>query len=118
MSIIFTTSTPCENTWKKLLFEESVELVLRNFYKVVHYELSVPVSNSLMKRVFSIMANIWTNEQNGLHFDVVEGEHQSKLNFGMSYGDFYDYVSQKPELFQEVSQARGQPKSSGVASKN
>ena len=72
-----------------------------NLKKIVGRVLSIPVSDSFVERIFSLMGQCWTDERNRMRSELVKAELIVKVNFGMSCAEFHDFVTlpaQKPLL--------------------
>ena len=63
-----------------------------NLNKVVGKVLSIPVSNTFVEIIFSLMGQCWTNKRNRMPSELVKAELLVKINFGMSCAEFHDFV--------------------------
>ncbi|GFU98787.1 hypothetical protein TNCV_1215031 [Trichonephila clavipes] len=43
-----------------------------NLLKIVQFVCSVPVSNTFVERIFSVMGNVWTDERNSFAVNTVK----------------------------------------------
>lgn len=58
--------------------------------------LAISVNNSYVEGIFSIMNNIWSDEQNRLKVESVKAEICTKMNYDMKCKEFNEYI-RKPK---------------------
>lgn len=71
-------------------FEENEKC--HDLFKIVAFSLSIPHSNAMCERVFSLMAARWNKERNLLAMATVEAELMIKENFKMTCLKFNEYL--------------------------
>lgn len=81
--------------WKKIFVSDEDDN-LSKLLKIVRCILSIPVNNSYVEGIFSIMNNVWSDERNRLKVESVKTEICTKLNYKINCGEFYKYIT-KPE---------------------
>lgn len=54
--------------------------------------MAIPVSNSFVEGIFSLMGNIWTDERNRMGVELVKAELCIKINYNMTCSDFLEYL--------------------------
>ncbi len=54
--------------------------------------MAIPIGNDFVKRIFSVMKNLWTDERNRLSFAQVKTELCIKFNFSMTCLQFYNHT--------------------------
>ncbi|MGH0152648.1 UNVERIFIED_CONTAM: hypothetical protein FKN15_022194 [Acipenser sinensis] len=52
-----------------------------NMTVLVSFLLSIPVTNTFVKRLFSLMAVAWTDQRNRSSVDLIKSEIQVKVNY-------------------------------------
>ena len=57
------------------------------------YVLSIPGSNTFVKRVFSILKNKWSDDNNKCLATLIKSEIQVLLNFDHSCQKFHDLIN-------------------------
>ena len=80
--------------WCKFFQKEHAPYLL----ELVQYVLSIPVSNAAIERVFSVMANLWSDERNRLTVESVRSELMIFFNLSYSCQEFKDIVSKNRRL--------------------
>ena len=71
-------------------------------YKLVSIVFSMPVSNALVERVFSLVSAQWTKEKNSLSEKTVKSILQVKVNLEVSCGEMQQIVSKNKELLEQI----------------
>jgi hypothetical protein len=69
-----------------------------NLLKIVQYVMSIPVSNSSVERVFSVMGNVWTDECSRLSTASVKSELEIFFNIPYSCVAFKDAISGNKQI--------------------
>jgi hypothetical protein len=64
--------------------------------------MSIPVSNSSVGRVFSVMGNVWTDERNRLSTESVKSELEIFFNIPYSCVASKDEISENKQLLRAV----------------
>ncbi|XP_048345101.1 uncharacterized protein LOC125428658 [Sphaerodactylus townsendi] len=93
-----------DQRWVKV-FKQIPERADSQLLKLVSFVLSIPVSNAFCEKIYSLMAQLWSKDRNGLNDSVVKAELQVQLNFNISCADFHEFLHKNPELLRV---ARGQ----------
>ncbi|KAF3842766.1 hypothetical protein F7725_001615 [Dissostichus mawsoni] len=62
---------------------------LTNLFQRVSFVLSVPGSNAFVERIFSLMANKWSDARNRCSTDLIKTELQISVNMNMPCKDFF-----------------------------
>ena len=64
---------PCHQSWVEI-FEHftAKEIAFKNICKIVEFSLCLPGSNGLVERIFSLVNNMWTNEEIQLKVSTLE----------------------------------------------
>ena len=87
-----------EEKWKKIL----QTLHAPNLEIIVQYVFSIPHSNAMCERMFSLMFQAWRPERNRLLIKNIEAEILIKHNFSMTCKEFYKFVIQNDEILQKI----------------
>ena len=82
------------DAWCEFFQKESAP----NLLKLLQYVLSIPVSNAAVERIFSVMANLWSDERNRLTVEAVRSELMIFFNSTYSCQEFKDIVSRNKQL--------------------
>lgn len=79
--------------------------VAPNMLKICEFVFSVPVSNAMCERVFSLMNTAWRKDRNRLLMKHLESELIIKQNCSLSCREFYDYIksNEAKHLLSKVS---------------
>lgn len=99
--------------WCNISFEERWLSAFKHFKElniefdglliVVEFSFSLPGSNAVVERVFSLMNNTWTKSRNKLDLSTVEASLIIKTSFdNMSCSQFYKTILDNKTLFQKV----------------
>lgn len=73
--------------------------------KLCKFVFAVPANNCFVERIFSVMGNIWTNERNRLHTDMVKSELFMHFNYKMSCTEFANFIKQKNDSNKKLIEA-------------
>lgn len=82
----------------KMWVEVFQKLNCPELLKVVSKILSIPVSNAIVERMFSLMKNVWTDNRNCLDTAMVKAELCVKFNFKMTCSEFNEYISNSNQV--------------------
>jgi len=83
-----------DEKWKKIFANDDDNL--SELLKIIQCILAIPVNNSYVEGIFSIMNNVWCDERNRLKVESVTAEICTKMNYKMNCEEFYKYIM-KPE---------------------
>jgi hypothetical protein len=78
---------------------------LKNLTKIIETVLCIPIGNSFVERVFSLMKRIWTDDRNQMNIDLVKTEICINTNFSMSCEEFREYIKDKKDILNSVKSA-------------
>ena len=71
-------------------------------YKLVSIVFSLPVSNALVKRVFSLVLAQWTDERNRLHVNTIKSMLQVKVNLDHSCSQIHEVILKNNQLMEKI----------------
>lgn len=74
---------------------------LPNISKIISFILSIPCTTAYVERIFSIMANKWTETRNRASTDLIKSELSVTLNFELECKEFYNYALTDIKLLKE-----------------
>ena len=60
--------------------------------------LSLPGSNALPERIFSLMNAKWRDDRNRMNVSLVKSELQTFINYDFDCRSFYDFALAEPKL--------------------
>lgn len=60
--------------------------------KIIGKIFSIPISNTFVECVFSLMGNLWTDERNCLSVKIVKSELCVKLNYNMNCQEYLHFL--------------------------
>lgn len=69
-----------------------------NINKVIGFLLSIPGSNVIVERVFSIMNSKWIDVRNRCQPDLIKAELQIRQNFSLNCKEFYQLAKRDEKL--------------------
>lgn len=84
-------SDTLDENWRKI-FVNGDNNNLNELQRIVQYILAIPVNNSYVKGIFSIMNNMWSDERNRLKVEFVKAKICTKMNYDLNCKDFYKYI--------------------------
>ena len=88
-----------EAKWMKIFNgNESFPLI----YKLVSIIFSLPVSNSFVERIFSLVSAQWTKERNSLREKTVKSFLQVRGNLYLSCHEMHELVSKNKKLLEQI----------------
>lgn len=64
-----------------------------NLEKIINYELSIPHSNAMSERIFSLMKTAWRSDRNRLLLQNLEAELILKTNFDETCKEFRKFLN-------------------------
>ena len=71
-------------------------------YKLVSFIFSLPVSNSFVERIFSLVSAQWTKEKNSLREKTVKSLLQVSGNLYLSCHEMHELVSKNKKLLEQI----------------
>lgn len=86
-----------EEKWLKIF-----EADLPNLQKLVSKILSIPVSNALVERIFSLCGAQWTDPRNSLKVETVKCLVQIKMNYDLNCSEVYNLLISSPQLLKQI----------------
>ena len=63
-----------------------------NYYKICSYVFSLPHSNAMCERIFSLMFTAWRKDRNSLSIETLESELMIKHNFTETCQEFVKFL--------------------------
>lgn len=75
---------------------------LTNLFQIVSFVLSVPGLNAFVERIFSHMANKWSDTRNRCSTQLIKSELQISVNMDMPCNDFFLAAQKDKELLDAV----------------
>ena len=69
-------------------------------YKLVSIIFSLPVSNSFVERIFSLVSAQWTKERNSIREKTVKSLLQVRGNLDLSCHEMHELVSKNKKLLE------------------
>lgn len=84
-----------DEKWRKIFINDTYSNLIE-LLKIIQCILAIPVNNSYVEGIFSIMNNVWSDERNRLKVESVKAEICTKMNYDMKCKEFYEYI-RKPE---------------------
>ncbi|XP_032637827.1 uncharacterized protein LOC116825715 [Chelonoidis abingdonii] len=63
-----------------------------NLLRIVQHVFAVPPGNAFVERIFSVMKNLWADERNQLHVDMVKAELFVHFNYKMTCAEFAGFL--------------------------
>jgi len=102
---------PTKSTSKKWMavFQKIGKENLTNLFLIVSFVLSVPGSNAFVERIFSLMANKWTDARNRCSTDLIKSELKISVNANMPCKDLFLAVQKDKELLDAVRSSKKYP---------
>jgi len=88
-----------ETKWMKFLSENDSLLLI---YKLVRIVFSIPVSNTFVQRVFSLVSSQWSKEKNHLNKTTVKSLLQVRVNLDFSCSKMHDLISKDQKLLKQI----------------
>ena len=82
---------------------------LTNLFQIVSFVLSVPGSNAFVERIFSHMANKWSDARNRCSTELIKSELQISVNMDMSCQDFFRVAQKDKEMLDAVKSSKKYP---------
>ena len=70
--------------------------------KIISFVLCIPGTNAVVKRIFSMMNDVWTNEKTQLSVDTLKGLLMIKANFKQSCSEFHTMLLSNNDLLQAI----------------
>ena len=96
---VFEKNSP-EDKWRNIFKDNNT---LPRLYKLVSKVLSVPVSNAVIERVFSLINAQWTKERNSLIVDTIKAIAQVKVNFEEKCSEMYGKILKSRKLLKKIA---------------
>ncbi|KAK1877694.1 30S ribosomal protein S12 [Dissostichus eleginoides] len=91
------------------VFQKVGKANLTNLFQIVSFVLSVPGSNAFVERIFSLMANKWSDARNRCSTDLIKTELQISVNMNMPCKDFFLAAQKDKELLGAVRSSKKYP---------
>lgn len=67
--------------------------------KIVGKLFSIPITNAIVVRIFPLMENLWTDEQNCLKVEMIKAELITKFNFQITSAEINNFLSNSDQQF-------------------
>ena len=71
-------------------------------HKLVSIIFSVPVSNSFVERIFSLVSTQWTKERNSLREKTMKSLLQVRVNLDLSCHEMHELVLKNKKLLEQI----------------
>lgn len=89
----------CEKKWMAMLNKYQMP----NMEKIINFNFSIPHSNAMTERIFSLMFNAWRKERNRLSLQNLEAEIMVRNNFDLNCVEFYKLIINNDEILNQIS---------------
>lgn len=95
------TSESADQQWVNFFRENNAP----NFENICNVIFSIPHSNAVSERIFSLMTTAWRKERNRLNLHTLEAELMIKHNFAMTCNEFVQYLksSKGEDILSKIS---------------
>ena len=88
-----------EERWVKV-FNSLDKTKLTNIFHIVSFVLSIPASNAIVERIFSVMTAKWNDTRNRASVELIKNELFVYFNCSLSCLEFYSYCLGDKKLLQ------------------
>ena len=88
-----------EERWVKV-FNSLDKTKLTNIFRTVSFVLSIPASNAVVERIFSVMTAKWSDTRNRASVELIKNELFVYFNCSLSCSEFYSYCLGDKKLLQ------------------
>ncbi|KAK0135426.1 hypothetical protein N1851_028718 [Merluccius polli] len=102
-----TTKPTCEK-WVAI-FQKVGKDKMTNMFRIVSFVLSVPGSNAFVERIFSLMANKWSDSRNRCSTELIKNELLVAVNCDLSCKEFYLAVQKDKKMLESVRSSKKYP---------
>ena len=92
-----------EKRWLEIFDHfEKIGYPMQNLYFLVDFILSLPGTNSVVERLFSLIFNMWTDEKSQLSMDTLTGMITIKFNLDYTCQEFHEILKENKKILEKI----------------